>query len=381
MDSPFVFNKFVTGSNFVTRSRELDTLVERIKKKEHSLIYEPPKSGKRSLVHQVFARLRQDSYNYTLCSINLFNVRTEEALLRSIRTSLINSFASAQAKGATSAHGNSIASAHGNSITNPDSLIRELEEDLMLDQIREMKEYRDLVLNLPEALSAKFNTNVVIYFQEFQELLNFEQSDDTIALLDRVWRTHTHTTYLITGSFVNAMKELFENKKSFYRFAERVKLEKIEERLYTEFIIKNFLKAGRVVSQELASRMYNLTEGHPAYTQQLADIAYDNTRGFLTATLLLESFDQLIELHSYLFQQITSRLTLYQLNLLKAVLDGVVKLSKHEILTEYKFNSSANVVRLKEALQKKEILELDGEKWVFLDPLFKIWLKRVYWGN
>lgn len=357
MDSPFIFNKYVTGSNFVARASDLGTLVERIKKKEHLLIYEPPKSGKRSLVQQVFIKLRQDSYNFTLCTINLFNVRTEAALLKSIRTSLVNSFA------------------------NTESQIRQLEEDLMLDQIREMSEYRDLVLNLPEALSAKFNTNVVIYFQEFQELLNFENPEDTIALLDRVWRSHTQTTYLITGSFVNAMKEIFVNNKSFYRFAERVKLAPIEEHLFSEFIIKNFLKAGRVVSKELATRMYNLTKGHPWYTQQLADIAYGHTKGFLTETILLEAFEELIDLHEYLFQQTTSRLSLYQLNFLKAILDGVVKLSTHEVLAEYQFNSSANVVRLKEAVQKKEILEQDGESWIFLDPLFKIWLRRVYWGS
>jgi len=356
MDSPFIFNKYVTGSNFVARASDLGTLVERIKKKEHILIYEPPKSGKRSLVQQVFIKLRQDSYNFTLCTINLFNIRTEAALLKSIRTSLVNSFA------------------------NTESQIRQLEEDLMLDQIREMSEYRDLVLNLPEALSAKFNTNVVIYFQEFQELLNFKNPEDTIALLDRVWRSHTQTTYLITGSFVNAMKEIFVNNKSFYRFAERVKLAPIEEHLFSEFIIKNFLKAGRVVSKELATRMYNLTKGHPWYTQQLADIAYGHTKGFLTETILLEAFEELIDLHEYLFQQTTSRLSLYQLNFLKAILDGVVKFT-HEVLAEYQFNSSANVVRLKEAVQKKEILEQDGESWIFLDPLFKIWLKRVYWRS
>ncbi|MEN6619384.1 MAG: hypothetical protein ABFC28_07815 [Rikenellaceae bacterium] len=357
MDSPFIFNKYVTGSNFIPRANELNTLVERIKKKEHSLVYEPPKSGKRSLIQQVFVKLRQDSYKFRLCIVDLFNIRTEEALLLSIRTSLVNSFANT-------------------------AIEREmLEEDLMLNHIREMSEYRDLVLNLTEALSAKFDTNIIVYFEEFQELLNFPDSDETIALLERVWCTHTHTTYLITGSCVNAMKEIFVNKKSFYKFAERVKLQPIEERLFSEFIIKNFLKAGRVVSKELSSQLYNLTEGHPCYTQQLAEIAYNHTRGFLTEVILLEAFEELIELNSYLFRQTTSRLSLYQMNFLKAILDGVVKFSSHEVLTKYQFNSSANVVRLKEAVQKKEILEQDGDKWIFLDPLFKIWLKRVYWSN
>ncbi len=355
MDSPFIYNKYVSGSNFIPRTAEIDILTDRIRKKEHSLIYEPPKSGKRSLVKQVFTKLNQESYKFTLCTISLFNVRTEADLLRNIRTSLVNSFA------------------------NTESEVLQLQEDLMIDQIREMSEYRDLVLNLSEALCSKFSTNVVMYFQEFQEILNFSTYDDTVALLERVWLSHTQTTYLITGSFVNGMKEIFVNHKNFYRFAERVKLQLIEERLFSEYIIRNFLKAGRVVSKELATRLYDLTEGHPWYTQQLADIAYGHTKGFMTEAILLESFDELIETHEYLFQQITSRLSLYQLNFLRAILDGVTKFSSQDVLTSYQFNSSANVVRLKEALQKKEILEQDDDNWIFLDPLFKIWLKKNYW--
>jgi hypothetical protein len=357
MESPFVYNKYVSGGNFVPRNGEITTLSERIRKKEHTLIYEPPKSGKYSLIQQVFIKLHQEGYNFTVCQVDLFNVRTENELLRKIRTSLINSFAHTLAEK------------------------ERLEEDLMINFIREMSEYRDLVLNLPEALSLKFKTNIVLYFLEFQELLNFQNPDATISLLERVWLTHSHTAYLITGSKVNAMKEIFVNNKTFYRFAERVKLNPVEEKFFTEYIIKSFLKAGRVVSRELATQMYMLTEGHPYYTQQLAEIAYYKTKGFMTEAILNESFDDLTELHSHQFKEITGRLSMYQLSLLKAILDGVTKFSTQQVLDQYKFNSSANVVRLKEAAQKKEILEQDGENWYFLDPLFKCWLKRVYWNE
>ncbi|MDD2426330.1 MAG: hypothetical protein PHU00_10010 [Bacteroidales bacterium] len=357
MDSPFVYNKFVSEGNFVPRNDEIDKICERIKQKEHTLIYEPPKSGKYSLIRQVFLRLKHEGYQFKTCSIDLFNVRTENELLKKIRTSLIESFSQTPQEK------------------------QKLEDDLMINHIREMVEYRDLVLNLPEALSLKFNTNIVLYFTEFQELLNFQTPDATISLLERVWLTHTSTTYLITGSKVNAMKDIFVNNKTFYRFAERVKLGPIDEKLFSEYIIKSFLKAGRVVSKDLASRLYRLTEGHPYYTQQLAEIAYYKTKGYMTEAILNEAFDDLTDLHSHHFREISGRLSLYQLNLLKSILDGVTKFSTQEVMEKYKFNSSANVVRLKDAVQKKEILEQEGENWYFLDPLFKSWLKRIYWNE
>jgi len=356
MESPFIFNKPVAVADAIPRINEVNTITDRLIRKKHILVYEPPKNGKYSMMQQVFSKLKQENHKYKLCKIDLFNVRSEADLLRVIRTSLVECFAKTDAE-------------------------RErLEDDLMISYLHEMNEYRDLVLNLSEALSSKFNINIIMYFIEFQELLNFEDPDSTIKLLERVWRTHTNTTYIITGSHVNAMKQIFEKDKYFYRFADRVKMQQIPEILFAEYIIKNFLKAGRVVSRDLVSMMYNFTNGHPYYTQQLAEISFYKTRGFMTQDILQESFDDLIQCHTHEFKEKTSRLSLYQLYLLKAIIDGVSKFSENKVLEEYHFNSSANVVRLKEAAQRKEILENEGPVWTFQDPIYKIWLKKIFWG-
>lgn len=354
MESPFVFNKPVAVADAIPRINEVNSITERLTKNKHVLVYEPPKSGKSTLMKQVFNKLKQDRYSFKVCTIDLFNVRSETDLLKAIRTSLVECFASSEDEK------------------------EKLEDELMISYIHEMNEYRDLVLNLSEALASKFNTNIIIYFVEFQELLNFENPDKTLKLLERVWRDHTGTTYLITGSELNAMKQIFEKDKYLYRYAERVKLQQIPELQFSEFIIKNFLKAGRVVSRELVAQLYEFTEGHPYYTQQLAEISFYKTKGFMTEPILHESFDDLIQCHVHEFKAKTSRLSMYQLYLLKAIIDGVTRFSETQVMTDYHFNSSANVVRLKEATLKKEILCNEGVSWSFQDPIYKKWLKEFY---
>ena len=208
-------------------------------------------------------------------------------------------------------------------------------------------------------MANKYNTNPVIYLEEFQELLLLDDNYYVLKLLEKILQSHTASTYIITGSQVNAMKEIFEVQRFFYNFAERIKLGRIDKKSFTDFIIRSFLKAGRVVSKELADKTYELTDGHPWYTQQLGDISFLLTRGFR-------------------FLTVTGRLSRFQINFLKAILDDAEKLSSAEVMLRYGFNSSANVNRLKEALQKKEILTQEKGKWEFLDPLFKTWLKNVY---
>jgi len=375
MDSPFTYNKFVTGSDFVGRQSELNLLVNLVRQRQHVLIYETPKSGKKSLVQQGLITLRKEAYNYTVCNINLFNVRTKRHLLQKLCNLLLDAFATSpdereQLRGEICPElktffGQANEKHHDHSSP-------EIDTDPVPDYISAK------ILNLPELLAERFSTNPVIYIEEFQEVLLHDDSYETLKILEKTWFTQQRTTYIITGSFVNSMKEIFEEKKFFYNFAERIKLQPLDEKQLTDFIIRNYLKAGRVVSKELAMKMYSFTEGHPWYSQQLGDISFALTRGYLTEQIFLQSCSSLMELHSYRFQLITSRLSRFQINFLKAIMDDVTQLSALNTMTQYGFNSSANVKRLKDAVQKKEILTEERGKWEFLDPLFKTWLRTVY---
>ncbi|MFA5713140.1 MAG: hypothetical protein WC960_03060 [Bacteroidales bacterium] len=234
------------------------------------------------------------------------------------------------------------------------------------------------VIELPETIYTQMGISSIIYIKEFQEILKLEDKENLLSILDRLLPLQSNTKYIITGSMVNSMKYIFEEVKYLYNFAKRVKLAPLLVDDLTHHFQKQFLKTGRVISTELASNIHSLVEGHPWYAQQLGEIAYAHTRGFLTHDILQDSFDSLLQLHSYRYQIITSNLSRYQISFLKAVLDGVSLFSSSQVIKEYSLRSSANVKRQKESFKKKEILTEEGGKMLFLDPLFKIWLKEHY---
>jgi hypothetical protein len=67
-----------------------------------------------------------------------------------------------------------------------------------------------------------------------------------------------------------------------------------------------------------------------------------------------------------------------QLNFLKAVINKEEQLSSAETILEYKLGTSANVSRIKTALENKELIDISGKKISLNDPLFEYWLKRKY---
>ena len=73
----------------------------------------------------------------------------------------------------------------------------------------------------------------------------------------------------------------------------------------------------------------------------------------------------------------TESLTTYQMNFLRAVIDGVhSEFATQEIINRYRLGSSANVSIVKRALVKKELIEIEKHCVVIPDPIMKVWLKK-----
>jgi hypothetical protein len=76
---------------------------------------------------------------------------------------------------------------------------------------------------------------------------------------------------------------------------------------------------------------------------------------------------------------ITDALSPSQLNYMRAVIDGIDRFSSAESLAVYKLHSSANIARVREALEKKESMEFGTtNKPACIDPVFELWFRRRY---
>lgn len=375
MESPFIYNKHVTGNDFITRSAELNLLINLIKQNQHTLIYEPPKSGKRSLISQAILQLQKESWNFTLCQCNLFNVKSQLELIDKITNNLFSLYAT------TEEDWNEIAKRFLNGISFKVLNHNKFGQRYRINLPKKLDTPEiNTIFELPEKLSSYYKTNIIVYIEEFQEILHHHDADSTLKAIDKIWITQKKCTYVLTGSFVNEMKEIFEVKKLMYNHVERIKLNNIDEKQMSAFMVRSFLKAGKVIPTELAEMMCKLVDYQPWYMQQLGDIIFGLTKGYVNSQLINLAYQRLVEQHSFRFRQNTSRLSHFQMNLLKAVLDGVTRFSSEEVLQKYELQSSANVNRLKEAVQKKEIIDFCNGQAIFLDPLFKNWLRDVYFS-
>ena len=86
--------------------------------------------------------------------------------------------------------------------------------------------------------------------------------------------------------------------------------------------------------------------------------------------------DLLLQSHSLFMEQINS-LSSYQLRFIRAIMSGkTIEIYRKEIIEEFELGSSANIATIKKALQKKELIEIEGKNIYFSDPIFIHWLRQ-----
>ncbi len=380
METPFIYDKYVTGRNFIGRKSECMIFANLLKAGEHVSIYEPPKAGKMSLVHQTLYNMRNDGVLFMVAFVDMMNVRTLSEFLVKFGTAVMKSAAS------TPEAFDAIVREH----LDGTHFVFDRVRFMMNDEVVSLNWNPDMndveaMLMLPQRVAQSKNLPYIVILNEFQNLMNDSSYDDVFKVMERQMKERDRSnpypaTFVMTGSMVNAMKFIFEEKRYFYRQVNHVALMPVAETDIVDYVVKGFLNGmGKSFDANLAVGACELFKCSLWYVNHLASICNGVSKGFVTEAMMTDALKSMISVHEPRFISIINDLTDHQLSLLRAVLDGVLKFSASDVIERYGLNSSANVRRVKDALKKKEVLTFnEKDEPVILDPLFEYWVGNIY---
>jgi len=163
----------------------------------------------------------------------------------------------------------------------------------------------------------------------------------------------------------------------FYKFGDIMFLEKIDNKIWGKFIQKRFKETGKKITKKEAENLAALVENHPYYVQQLAQQAWLRTSINCSNRIIYDSLQTIKNQLSLLFSGLIESLSHTQINFLKAIICGEKSFGQDNLL-KYNLGTSANVLRIKEALLSKEIIDTMYKKIEIQDPIFALWLKEDY---
>lgn len=379
MDTPFVYDRFVTGKNFVGRKSECMILSNLLEAGEHVYLYGRPKAGKMSIVQQALFNRRMAGKQFMVAHVSLSNVRNLEQFLLKFGTAVIKSVSS------TAGEYEALVQKHleGTHFVFDRSRFSSCDEVVSLNWTPDMNDVYKMI-RMPQRIAEERCRPYYIIMEDFQNLMLADDYEDVFKIIEEFFRERDRmkpasASFIMSGSQVNAMKYIFEEKKFFYRQVEKINLGVVDDREIIEYIVKGFMVSGKVIERDLVLGACKLFRGDMWYMNHFTAICDTMSRGYINEGILMEALRTIISIHEPRFYSIVNDLTDHQLSLLLAILDGVTRFSASEVIEKYRLNSSANVRRVKDALKKKEVITFnEKEEPVILDPLFEYWVSNHY---
>ena len=376
MDSYFTYEKPVSGKAFLGRKMECQAVCNLLSSGQHIVLYEPPKSGKSSLLHQAMFTLQLKTIPFNVCRVNSMGVMDLQQFLIRFGNNVIRSCASTPAEYAQVVQ-ELLPGTHfvfdRQRFADADEVVSanwDLDGDDALEMFR-----------LPSRLATLKNQRLAVIVDEFQNLAALDDGALLLRSLKKVLEEERggSCSFVFCGSRYNAMREIFGRGPMFRGLVSHVSLGRIEDMDISEHIKKGVNISGKVIEKEAVLSIIKRFDSNMWYINHFMSICDARTKGYFNDSVFNNGLECLLAIHEPRFMGIMANLTSHQVSLLKAIIDGVTRFTASEVIRSYSLNSSANVSRVKEALMKKEIITFtDKDEPLILDVLFRYWLENRY---
>ena len=369
----FIFGVATSGENFTDRKNETKRLLLNFQQGINTILISPRRIGKTSLVRKVCELAQSDDLK--IVYLDIFSCRSDREFYDAFATAILRQTSSKLEEWIDNAK------RFLSRITPKFSIGTDPMTDFSVSlELNTKSEDVTDILQLPEKIALEKGIKIVVCIDEFQQISEFSDSKILQKRLRTVWQLQENVSYCLFGSKKHLMNELFERRSlPFYKFGDALYLQKIDTEDWVKYICERFEVTNKSISPSLAEKIAKRVDNHSSYVQQLAWLVWVHTDKIATEENFEGAWQDLLDQNTPLFEKQTENLTMYQLNFLKAIIDGVSKeFTTKNVLEKYNLGTSSSVAVVKRALIKKELIDIEKKEIVISDIVLKEWLKREF---
>jgi AAA+ ATPase superfamily predicted ATPase len=269
MNAVYFTTKVATDKSFCNRTQESQILLSNIQKNQHTVVVAPRRYGKTSLVTYVSTKTNQP-----FARVDLFCVVYEEDICRKVAkgiSKLIKQIASFSEK-TISILEQCFKSAY---VTFRAGQL-EINVEFGKSAADPISQLEDLLEGL-ELLAKKHKQPVVLFFDEFQDVLKADETNKIQAVIRAVAQHSRYVTYIFSGSSRMMLNKIFDDKNQpLYMLCDKIILDRISPNDFKQHIqIASRQRWGSALSEEVISAILSFTESHPYYVNLLCDLLWE----------------------------------------------------------------------------------------------------------
>lgn len=365
--NPFKYGEPVTGKDFADREDECKEISHDLYSGQNVILYSPRRLGKTSLIMEIEQKLKKMPEICT-CYINLFGILSQEELAERVVNGIMLSAYPVRT---------ALEKAVDTFLKFIPVKIAVMRGETRLELIfarRVSQPQLEEAFDLPQKVSMAKKKQVVVFFDEFQEINNINGAKME-KLMRSKFELQKNVSYLFAGSKVSILREMFEDeRRAFYKFGKITTIGNIPASDFFKFIKSKFSQTGKKISDECCARILSLTMAHPYITQQLCHELWYLTEKNAEKELVPKAVNNIITKQKDTFETLWDSI---RAKSQKNLLIGLAKepdanVYSREFIDKYNLASAAHVQKALRQLKKKRIIE-NGK---LADLFFQEWIKK-----
>lgn len=365
--NPFKYGQVVRNDDFCKRDRLSESLLDYIKRGQNVYIQGERRTGKTSLVFET----TESANNHIICYIDLLEVKSLTDLVKRMVVSLLSlekksGFVEKTFKQLS----------HLRPVVSVDP-VTGLPSMSIDSSLRFTPDSITGVLDLI-ASQRPGSRQVVIVFDEFQDILNIENTKEALAILRSKIQFHTDTPYVFAGSVRKKMEHIFTDPDSaFFKSTAPIYVGPLDRGVFKKFLVKKFESGNRSVDPGFLDVILKICFDVPGDVQQLCSSLWETTSEGETIVKdhLHDALKRVFAHESKGYETCLKIISKQQLTLLTALarMGGRNPTASQFLLNSGIPQASSIRTALKRLIALKIIFHYENE-YRFVNPFFRAWL-------
>ncbi len=373
--NPFRFDTIAAGKNFCNRESEVEELLSDIRASHNVVLYSQRRFGKTSLIKKVLhlAELEGFLAIYT----DIYPVLNEEDLVKAYAKSFASMIQESSLE---------------KILQTLKTILSSLRPKISLDEQGKpefgfgVESGRDPMINLEEVFEAvkkyadQKDLKGVVVFDEFQQIEEIQPSHRVESVIRSRIQTHGNLSYIFMGSKKHLIFDMFSDPtRPLYGIGKLFPLEKIAPGHLEAFVLNRFQETDKPISKEVASRLVEICESHPYYTQYVSHSLWELTPDHspVSALNLDRAMSLTISRISPRYESIWELLPIRQRQGLIALanLSSSDKLFSGDVISQYGLASAPSFRKALNGLVDKSLVDRENDRYAIMDLFLKKWIR------
>jgi energy-coupling factor transporter ATP-binding protein EcfA2 len=368
--NPFPTAGYYGPAYFCDREKESQKISQLIQNGQACLLMGNRRLGKTALIHHVHQMLPKD---WGFIYLDILSTENEQEFLNSLGAALLRSYPENSKIG-----------------LKVWEFIKRLHPTISFDQLSGIPQVSIHSLQVERPIKdilsflSQLEMPTVIAIDEFQQITQYPEKN-TDAWLRSAIQQLQNVFFLFSGSRQSILSDLFSNpSRPFFRSASPIKIEKIDQKEYKNFILHHFKIAGKEINPSVVDEILVWTKCYTYYVQLLCNRLFQlPVKSYTTKDWQQCAGEILLEQETF-FIHYRTVLSPQQWKLLVAMAKSgtVYTPTSKDFIGKYKLGSSATVFKSIEALIEKELIykEFSPEGvhyYEVYDVLFERWIQTL----